>query len=199
MKFKPTAQQCSWLTALLISLQLNPAKALESDVSNALQTVGGIYSSIYIHELGHAIAYKTFGATEISIEVPMKGKMLGGITTATLPKESFTQRNALVTVAAGLVAASLAGEIVIQNPKMHSPPFSQSILGTALVSNVRHVQAYYTEYVGKDGYTGNDLDHFESLGGNPHLFSASLLAYTAWSLHRMNKQKIPLFFIQLNF
>lgn len=199
MKFKPTAHLWSWFTALLLCLHSTSSKALESDVSNALQTVGGIYSSIYIHELGHAIAFEAFGATEISIEVPIKGKILGGITTATLPRENFTQRNALVTVAAGLVAANLAGEIVIQNPKMHSSPFSQSILGSSLFSNVRHVQAYYTQYVGKDGYTGNDLDHFESLGGNPHLFSAGLLAYSAWTLHRMNKQKIPLFFINLNF
>ncbi len=58
---------------------------------------------------------------------------------------------------------------------------------------------YYTEYVGMDGYSGNDLDRFESQGGNPHLFAAGLLVYSAWSMHRMNKQKIPLFFIHLNF
>ena len=191
----------SWLKILftLACLQTSSVKALESDLFNALQTVGGIYSSIYIHELGHAIAYRTLGATEISIKVPMKGKIFGGLTTATIPKDEFTQREALITSAAGLVAANLAGEIVIQNPKMHSSAFAQSMLGTALVSNVRHVQTYYTQYVGKDGYTGNDLDHFESQGGNPHLFAVGLLAYSAWSLHRMNKQKIPLFFIHLNF
>ena len=199
MKSKPTAQQWSLLTAVLLGLHLNSAKALESDISNALQTIGGIYSSIYIHELGHAIAFKAFGATEISIEVPMKGKLLGGLTTATIPKNEFTQREALITAGAGLVAANLAGEIVIQNQNFHKSAYAQSILGTALISNVRHVQAYYTEYVGKDGYTGNDLDDFESQGGNPHLFAAGLLAYSAWSLHRLNKQKIPLFYIHLNF
>jgi len=199
MKFKPTTQRWSWLIASLLSLHLSAAKALESDVSNALQTIGGIYSSIYIHEFGHALAYQAFGATDISIQVPLKGKLFGGLTTASFPANDFTQREARITSAAGLVAANLAGEIVIQNSNFHSSPFAQSILGTALISNVRHVQVYYTQYVGKDGYTGNDLDHFESQGGNPHLFAAGLLAYSAWSLHRMNKQKIPLFFIHLNF
>jgi hypothetical protein len=124
---------------------------------------------------------------------------LGGVTTATFPANEFTQREALITSAAGLVAANLAGEIVIQNQNFHKSPYAQSILGTALISNIRHVQTYYTEYVGEDGYAGNDLDYFESQGGNPHLFAAGLLAYSAWSLHRMNKKKIPLFFIYLNF
>lgn len=199
MKFKPGTQRWSWLIASLLALHLSAAKALESDVSNALQTVGGIYTSIYIHEIGHAIAYKAFGATDISIQVPPKGKLLGGLTTASFPANEFTQREALITAGAGLVAANFAGEFVIQNSNFHQSPFAQSILGSTLFSNVRHVQAYYTQYVGKDGYTGNDLDHFESLGGNPHLFSAGLLAYSAWTLHRMNKQKIPLFFINLNF
>lgn len=72
---------------LLLALTLMPsvAQALERDVINALQTVVGIYSSIYIHEFGHALAFSALGATDIAIEVPQKGQILGGLTTACFP------------------------------------------------------------------------------------------------------------------
>jgi hypothetical protein len=72
MKFLPKTHQWSMLAAVLLGLHINSAKALESDVSNALQTIGGIYSSIYIHKIGHALAYKAFGDTDISIQAPPK-------------------------------------------------------------------------------------------------------------------------------
>jgi hypothetical protein len=199
MKFESLIRRLSYPVAILAGLHSASAHALEADVSNALQTVGGIYCGIYIHEMGHALSYKAFGATDISIQVPTKGKLLGGLTTATFPANEFTQREALITSAAGLVTASLAGEIVIQNKSLHTSPLAQSILGAALVSNMRHVYVYYTEIVGKNGYMGNDLDNFEAIGGNPHLLSAGLVAYTAWSLHRMSKDGIPLFYINLVF
>lgn len=199
MKFESLIRRLSCHVAMLAGLHSASVHALETDVSNALQTVGGIYCGIYIHEMGHALAYKAFGATDISIQAPTKGKLLSGLTTATFPANEFSQREALIASAAGLVTASLSGEVVIQNKSLHTSPFAQSILGTALVSNVRHVYIYYTEIVGKSSYMGNDIDNFEALGGNPHLLSAGLVAYTAWSLHRMSKDGIPLFYINLVF
>jgi hypothetical protein len=40
---------------------------------------------------------------------------------------------------------------------------------------------------------------FAASGGNPHLFSAVLMAYTAWSLQRMRTNEIPLFYVNLHF
>jgi hypothetical protein len=62
-----------------------------------------------------------------------------------------------------------------------------------------HVYVYYTRYVGVDGYRGNDIDAFAASGGNPHLFSAVLVAYTACSLQRMRTNEIPLFYVNLHF
>lgn len=188
------------MRALLFVLSLLPscAQAVERDITNALETVGGIYSSIYIHELGHALAFSAFGATDITIEVPPKGQILGGLTTAHFPAPlSAGQRQ--VSAASGLLASSLAGEIVLQRRGLHRSPYAQAVLGTAVVSNLRHTYTYYTRIVGRDGYAGNDIDNFEQAGGNPHLFSAALVSYAVWALHRMRKESIPLFNVDLHF
>jgi hypothetical protein len=83
----------------------------------------------------------------------------------------------------------LAVEIVIQRQSSHDSAFAQSVLGTSLYLNVAHIYTYYTRYVGVDGYRGNDIDAFAAAGGNPHALSATLLAYTTWTLHRMQKRK----------
>jgi hypothetical protein len=44
-----------------------------------------------------------------------------------------------------------------------------------------------------------DIDYFEQAGGNPHLFLVTLFTYAAWSLHRMKKEGIPLFYVDLHF
>jgi hypothetical protein len=188
------------MRALLLALTLLPgcAQALEQDISNALQTVGGLYSSIYIHEFGHALAFSAFGATDITIEVPQKGQILGGLTTAHFPAPlSASQRQ--VSAASGLLATMLAGEVVLQRQGLHHSPYAQAVLGTAVISNLRHTYTYYTRVVGRDGYTGNDIDSFAQAGGNPHLFSAALVTYAAWTLHRMRKEGIPLFYVDLHF
>jgi hypothetical protein len=188
------------MRALFLALSLLPsgAQALERDITNALQTVGGIYSSIYIHEFGHALAYKAFGASDITIEVPPKGKILGGLTTVRM-QAPFSPGQNQVNAVSGLLASSLAGEIVLQRRGLHDSPYAQAVLGTAVVSNLRHTYAYYTRIVGRDSYTGNDIDHFEQAGGNPHLFSAALVFYSAWTLQRMRKEGIHHFYVDLRF
>lgn len=188
------------MRALLLVFFLLPscAQALERDITNALESIGGIYSSIYIHEFGHALAFSVFGATDVAIEVPPKGQILGGLTTARFPAPlSAGQRQ--ISAVSGLLASTLAGEIVLQRSGLHRSPYAQAVLGTSVVSNLRHTYAYYTRVVGRDGYAGNDIDNFEQAGGNPHLFSVALVSYTVWALRRMRKESIPLFYIDLNF
>ena len=66
--------------------------------------------------------------------------------------------------------------------------FGQGLVATNLYSNAAHVFSYYTKVRGRNGYQGNDIDSFELAGGNPHLLSAGLLAYSAYALHRMHKK-----------
>ncbi len=188
------------MRSLLLALTLlsTNVHALERDLANAVETVGGIYSSIYIHEVGHALAYKAFGATEVSIEVPPKGKLLGGLTTAKF-NEPFSDVEGQILAVSGLLTSSLAGELVLQQQGLQRSPYAQAVLGTAVVSNLRHVYTYYTHIRGKDGYVGNDIDSFELAGGNPHLFSAALVSYAVWALHRTRKDDIPLFYVSLRF
>jgi len=191
-----------FLPALLLVLiaTLSPhVQALEGDLGNAVQTVGGIYSSIWIHEAGHALTLHALGATDIRIKVPREGCWLCGETLATHPAGGYQPWQAQAIAASGLLAANLAGELVIQRQSLHGSAFAQSVLGTSLVSNAIHVYTYYTRYIGIDGYRGNDIDAFAASGGNPHLFSAALLAYSAWSLQRMRQKDIPFFYVNLRF
>ncbi|MDD5333300.1 MAG: hypothetical protein PHS32_06085 [Rhodoferax sp.] len=195
-----TPRRC--LSALLLGVTAalsSPAQALENDLGNAVQSVAGIYSSIWIHEMGHALTFHALGATDIEIKVPREGCRLCGETTSKSPAGGYQLWHAQAIAGSGLLAANLAGELVIQRQSLHGSAFAQSVLGSSLVSNAIHVYTYYTRYVGVDGYRGNDIDAFAASGGNPHLFSAALLAYTAWSLQRMRQKEIPFFYVNLRF
>ena len=186
-----------FLVPLLFTLVLSPA-AQANDLGNAAQTVAGIYGSIWLHELGHAATAKAFGATDIRIEVPPKGRILSGVTYFTYPRQPTPAERRAVALS-GMIAANLGAELVLQNRGLHRNEFAQSILGTSLASNAIHVYTYYTKWVGVDGYRGNDIDDYARAGGNPHLMSAALVGYTAWSLRRMRKKEIPLFYVNLKF
>ncbi|MDP2367813.1 hypothetical protein [Rhodoferax sp.] len=184
------------LATLLAVLNTN-ADALERDVRNGLEYVGGIYGSILAHEVGHALTAKAFDATDIRIKIPREG-IFDGVTTFNHPRGLSSEQGQVFSIA-GLVSANVIGELVIQRKGLHRSPFSRSLVGTALVSNVIHVVSYYTKVRGRKGYQGNDIDAFELSGGNPHMLSAGLLAYTAWSLSRASKKQIPLFGVQVQF
>ena len=174
------------------------ASAQERDVSNAVQAVAGIYSSIYLHEAGHALAAKAFGATDVVIEVPRRGSIMNGSTTAQFPAPLSTHQGQIFA-ASGLFTAHLAGEFVLQQSGLHASPYAQAILGTSIVSNFIHVTQYYTRIRGIKGWVGNDIDQYELAGGNPHAFSAVLMAYSLWTLQRMHQRDVPLFFVSLRF
>lgn len=177
---------------------LFPHKAISNDISDYIQYGAGYYSSIYIHELGHAAMAKYLGATDIKIEVPKKGTVLSGITYYKRGAENseFTRRMESIS---GLLAGNMASEIAIQNKELHSSPFLQSIVATAQVVNIANVYNYYTKIRGINGWNGNDIDNYELNGGNPHILSAILVSYSIWSLNRMSKNSIPLYGLELNF
>lgn len=185
---------------LLTLLLLAPcsAFALERDLLHALESVAGIYSSIYIHEAGHAMADKALGASDVTIEVPRRGTIFSGQTSAKFDSPLTPGQERLIAIS-GLAAANLAGELVLQHKGLQGSSYARAILGTSVLSNAMHVTRYYTKIRGVDGYAGNDIDQYELAGGNPHLMSALLTGYTVWTLHRMRKQGTPLFCFSLRF
>ena len=183
------------LTLLLFPVS---AQAVERDLLNAVESVAGVYSSIYIHEFGHAVAYKAIGATDVTIDVPRKGSILSGQTSARFDL-ALTQDQKMIVSIAGFAAANLAGEVVLQHKGFRTSPYAQAILGTSLASNLLHVFHYYTKIRGVEGYAGNDIDQFELSGGNPHVLSVALAGYTLWTLQRMRKKEVPLFYVNLRF
>ena len=98
----------------ILTLLLFPvgAQAVERDLLNAVESVAGVYSSIYIHEFGHAVAYKAIGATDVTIDVPRKGSILSGQTSARFDL-ALTQDQKMIVSIAGFAAANLAGEVVL--------------------------------------------------------------------------------------
>lgn len=111
----------------------------------------------------------------------------------------FTREQNQALYASGLIAQNIAAEMVIRNKVLGQNALGQSLAGTAIISNVMHVYGYYFKYIGRDGWKGNDIDGYYQNGGNPHIFSAALLAYTAYSLQRMRQKEIPLFGVSLKF
>ena len=186
--------------SLALGLVLLPASAMaaERDLLNAAESVAGIYSSIAIHEVGHALVYKALGASDVRIEVPRPGTVFSGRTSSQFDRPLTPDERRWAAVS-GLLAANLAGEFVLQRPGLYRSPYAQAVLGTALVSNLIHVAHYYTRVRGVDGYAGNDIDQYELGGGNPHVMSALLTGYTLLALHRMRQKDIPLFYVDLRF
>lgn len=162
-----------------------------NDLLDTVQVLGGVYGSIYIHELGHASTMKLYGGKNINIEVPRKGSVFSGSTTALMKKGLEPREKQLIAIS-GLLAANIAGEVVLQSEGLHSNHVARGVVSTAQVSNLIHVVSYYMD-------KKNDISSYENSGGNAHLFSALLVGYTVYSLDRMKKNEIPLFGIDLRF
>jgi len=171
--------------------------AAANDFQNAAGAVAGIYAGIYGHELGHAIADKIAGGSDIHIVVPgSQCRLLCGETRAMLPSTA-TRAEWQAISAAGFIASNLAAQALLQRDSAARSAFGQGFIATNLYSNVSHVVTYYTRIVGVNGYRGNDIDQYARAGGNPHLLSAALLAYSAFALRRMKQRSIPVMFVQL--
>ena|GEM_PF-5289753 len=187
------------LAALILGCVASHAVQAASDLGNAAGAAAGIFASIYVHEWGHAAVAGASGATDIHVHVPgSQCKLLCGETTSAWPTAPSRARLQALD-AAGFVSANLASELLLQNRSVARSGFGQGFIAANLYSNAAHVFTYYTRIVGRDGYRGNDIDAYARAGGNPHLLSAGLIAYSAWTLHRMKKKEIPVMFVQLRF
>lgn len=185
--------------ALLTGLVLSPAAHADGHWQQGLGAAAGIYAGIYVHELGHAAAFSTAGAEQIRIRVPGPTcKLLCGQTDVQMSHPPSVAQVRLFSVA-GFVASNVAAEALLRHEGAARSGFGQGVMATNLYSNASHVFSYYTKVVGRDGYRGNDIDAYAMAGGNPHLLSASLLAYSAYALHRMHKKHIPVMFISTHF
>lgn len=183
----------------LLALAAGNTMALGHDLRNAAGAAIGIAGSIYGHELGHAVAFALQGASDVRIDVPGgQCKLLCGATRARLGRP-LTAAERRWGSAAGLLSANLLGEALLDRRSLATSGFGQGYIGASLYSNLFHVYSYYTRRVGVDGYGGNDLDAFETAGGNPHLLSAALVGYTLHSLKRMHDRRIPLMFVRIPF
>lgn len=184
---------------LLLGLVLSHSAQCENDVQRGAGAVAGIFAGIYTHEVGHALAFYAAGAEEIQIRIPgAQCVLLCGQTDAKW-KVASNPAAARVINAAGFIASNLTAELLVRHESAATSGFGQGIIATNLYSNVAHVVTYYTKVRGRDGYGGNDIDAYEIAGGNPHLLSAALIAYSAYALHRMHKKKIPVLFVHMRF
>jgi hypothetical protein len=184
---------------LVLGLVVGHAAHADNVLWRGAGAVVGIYSGIYLHEAGHALAFRAAGADDIRIRVPgTQCKLLCGQTDATWAGTRDPATAQAINVA-GFVASNLATELLIQHEGGARTAVGQGIIATNLYSNVSHVVTYYTKIRGRDGYQGNDIDAYELAGGNPHLLSAGLVAYTVYALHRMNRKRIPVLFVHMRF
>ena len=193
-------QVCLYGPPLLAGFVLSyPAQAAGNDVLRGAGVATGIFAGIYIHELGHAAALRAAGAEHIRIQVPgAHCSLLCGqtdFTWASAPSPSTSR----VVSAAGLIASNLGAELVLRHETGVRSAFGQGFVATNLYSNVVHVVTYYTKVRGQNGYQGNDIDAYEMAGGNPHLLSAGLIAYSMYALHRMHEKNIPIVFTRMHF
>jgi len=176
-----------------------PALAASKDVERAAGAAAGIFAGIYVHELGHAAADRAAGAEDIHIRVPgTQCTLLCGETQAAW-RVPPTPAQARTINAAGFIASNLAAELMLQHESSARSGFGQGFIATNLYSNAAHVFTYYTKIRGRNGYRGNDIDAYELAGGNPHLLSAGLIAYSVYTLHRARKKEIPILFMRVPF
>lgn len=196
--FQRVPASAYWMLPMA-ALFMQPVQAGGKDVQRVAGAAAGIYAGIYVHELGHAAAFRAAGAEEIHIRVPgPQCKLLCGQTDVRM-RAAPSPAEARMISTAGFIASNAAAELLLQHEPSARSAFGQGLIATNLYSNAAHVLTYYTRVRGRGGYRGNDIDAYELAGGNPHLLSAGLIAYSAYALHRMRKKHIPVLFVQLRF
>lgn len=172
------------------------AQAAGNEVQRGIGAAAGIFAGIYVHELGHAAAFRAAGADEIRIRVPgPQCSLLCGQTDVTWSKETPSAAERRAISVAGFIASNATAELQLRHEAGARSAFGQGLIATNLYSNAAHVLTYYTKIRGRNGYRGNDIDAYELAGGNPHLLSAGLLAYSFYALRRMHRESIPVMFV----
>ena len=155
----------------------------------------GIFSSIAVHELGHAAVVEVSGGGVNKIELFQNGVFSG----ATYYNRASRSKgvNQFIAVS-GLLTTSLATEVIIQNQSLHDKSFAQGMLAMNLLSNASYVYNFYTKRFGENGWQGNDIDVYEGYGGNANLFNALLIAHTAFSIYRIDHDTNIVPFVKRN-
>ncbi len=169
----------------------------EPDYGEIAKFFVGSLSTIVVHEFSHAAVVEISGGDVYEIDLFKNGIFSGRVHANKINK---------YTAAAGLVSTSLLSEVIIRNDKWHDDSFAQGFVFFSLLSNIWQVKNYYTKEIGVGGYHGNDIDVYEMRGGNPHILSALLIGYSAYAIHRINKDtdmtsyaKRNLFGVRINF
>lgn len=174
---------------------VQPVQASGNELQRGIGAAAGVFAGIYAHELGHAAAFGAAGAHDIRIRVPgPQCVLLCGQTDVRFDRAPTPAMARTISVA-GFVASNLGAELLLRHQSAARSGFGQGFVATNLYSNVAHVVTYYTKIRGRDGYRGNDIDSYELAGGNPHLLSAGLIAYSVYAVRRMHKRSIPIMFI----
>jgi len=167
-----------FMSVLFVSVTHAKAGALEIG-----EFTLGVFSSIAVHELGHAAAVEVSGGRVHKIELYQNG-LLSGATYYN--NNGLSSRQNQFVSASGLLTTSLATEVIIQNKNLHDNSFAQGMLASNLLSNASYVYNFYTKRIGENGWQGNDIDVYESYGGNANLLNLLLIAHTAFSIYRIN-------------
>ena len=155
----------------------------------------GVFSSIAVHELGHATSVVATGGHVNKIELYQNGLLSG--TTYYDPAPHSKGENQLI-FASGLLATSATTEVIIQNESLHDNSFAQGMLAANLFTNISYVYNFYSKRIGENGWQGNDIDVYESYGGNANLLNALLIAHTAFSIYRINHDTKIIPFVKRN-
>lgn len=174
----PTVRAFVFLSVLFVPMTRAKADALEAGKFTL-----GIFSSIVVHELGHAAAMEVSGGHARKIELFNNGPLSGA--TYSDPTH-YSKRELQLIDASGLLTTSLATEVIIQNQNLHDKSLAQGMLAANLITNISYVYNFYTKRIGENGWYGNDIDNYERDGGNPNLLNLLLIAHTAFSIYRIN-------------
>lgn len=135
-------------TFIFLGLMFIPISEAKADALEIGKFTVGVFSSIVVHELGHAAAVEASGGDVNKIELFQNG-VLSGATYYNQASQSKA-KNQLIAVS-GLLATSLATEIIIQNQSLHDKSFAQGVLAFNLLSNASYVYNFYTKRFGVDG------------------------------------------------
>ena len=180
---KFTKQKLISKVIIFLSLMFVSISQAKADAVEIGEFTLGIFSSIAVHELGHAAVVEASGGDVLKIELYQNG-LLSGATYYNQASRSNGE-NQLIAVS-GLLATSLVTEGIIQSQSLHDESFAQGMLAFNLLSNVSYVYNFYTKRLGENGWQGNDIDIYEGYGGNANLFNLLLIAHTAFSIYRID-------------
>lgn len=168
-------------------------QAAEPDWQEIGKFTLGAASIMPVHEAGHAITAMAVGAEITGIGYDYVNFKFHG-------NGSFAKLRAFSL--SGYLAQNIAAEIILQNKSWHDDSFALGMFSAAHYVNLSNA----VRFLRKQGDADNDISMFSSFGGNGYVLSALLLAYTAYSVYRVDRDtdmadyfKRNLFRVSFNF